>query len=156
MWGEGSLDRLLLSDPTGAFRHRNGCKDCPFSTHFHWEGMWISQWFFLCLPCLTLEYHPCLPITWCLCYLISTRLMNILGSIEQGSFVKFPGTSQEQNFPLSHVLLKRILPLPGGALDVHLPFLNRLRAFKSQVAKPAHFSYLYLSQAACHRSPGSS
>lgn len=67
-------------------------------------------------------------------YLISTCLVNILGSKEQGSFIKFPGTSQEQNFPLSYLFLEWILPLPGGVLDVHSPFLNRLRSFVSQVA----------------------
>lgn len=32
-------------------------------------------------------------------YLISVHLVDVLGSVEQGGFVKFPDTSQEQNFP---------------------------------------------------------
>jgi len=48
------------------------------------------------------------------------HLMDIVGSIEQGGLVKLPDTCQEQNHPLSHVLLKLTLLLSGVSTECAL------------------------------------
>lgn len=58
------------------------------------------------------------------------HLMDILGSVKQRGFVKFPGTSPEQNLPLSHVLLKWILLLPGASTECALALSQEAECFQ--------------------------